>query len=102
MLEQNIKAVKEAENKAEQLIAEAKAEAVKIEESAWEKAKEIRLEAEKEALSAEETVLARATEMGEEHKAEVRKETDKELEAIRAMAKTKESAAVDLVINELI
>ena len=102
MLEENIKAVKEAEIKAEEMLAEARTQAEKIIEASGGRIRDLQIEAENEAKTAEEALLARAEEMGEEHKAGVRAETERELAALRTMAEAKQDQAVDLVIKELI
>ncbi|MDO4477443.1 MAG: hypothetical protein Q4B73_00210 [Lachnospiraceae bacterium] len=101
MIEENIKAVKEAEAKASEMIAAAERQTFEIADKAEAEAKAIEKAGREAAAAAEAEVLAKAGAEGSEKAEAVRAETVRETEAIRAMADQKKDAVIDLIIREL-
>ena len=102
MMEENIRAVKEAEDKAAAILADARAEAVRIAAQAEADAAAILAGAEKEAKDAGDALIASTEAENETMKASLREDGIRDAEALKTMAAAKEEAAIDLVIRELI
>ena len=102
MIEENIRAVKEAEDKAAAILADARAEAVRIAAQAEADAAAILAGAEKEAKEAGDALIASTAAENETMKASLREDGIRDAEALKTMAAAKEEAAIDLVIRELI
>lgn len=102
MMEENIRAVKEAEDKAAAILADARAEAVRIAAQAEADAAAILAGAEKEAKEAGDALIASTEAENETMKASLSEDGIRDAEALKTMAAAKEEAAIDLVIRELI
>ena len=102
VIEDTIKAVKEAEEKAKAMQDAAAKEAAAIAQEAKEKAAAIKQEAEEKALADRKAAIARAEEEGKASQTGAKDETEKEIDALRALAAGKEQAAVDLILKEFL
>lgn len=102
MIEETVRAVKDAESKADQTVTEAKARASDIVRSARAEADQIRDDAQKEAGKKYEERMARARAVGEASLSDADRQMQKEAEDLKAGCVSKEDAAVDRVIQKLL
>jgi vacuolar-type H+-ATPase subunit H len=97
-----VKAVKEAEAGAENIVAEARLKAADLQKQAESDAEAIRSRAAKAAKEAYEARMTEARSIGEKKLAEADSETRKQVEALKAAAAEREGSAVDKVIQTLL
>ena len=102
MIEETIRAVKEAEAQADQIIADARAQAEEIVRSAQDAADAKKAEAKTLAAKRGEDARRDAGEEAKSQLADSAKQAEQEAERIRETASLKESAAVDSVIALLL
>lgn len=102
MIEETVRAVKDAEAKADQTVTEAKARASDILRNARAEADQIRSDAQQEAGRKYEERMARARSEGEASLVEADRQMQKEAEELKAGCVPKEGAAVDSVIRKLL
>ena len=102
MVEETIKAIKETENEADEIIRKADATCTEILEKAAKEAKEIKEQAVVNAKKQAETELLQVKEEGENLKKKACEKTEQETEALKALAQGKEEEAVSAVIKALL
>ena len=100
MVEETIKTIKETENEADEIIADATC--TEILEKAVREAKEIKEQAVANAKKQAEADLLQAKEEGEVLKKQASEKTEQETEALKALAQGKEEEAVSAVIKALL
>ncbi|HBB61123.1 MAG TPA: hypothetical protein DCZ61_04955 [Lachnospiraceae bacterium] len=101
MIQESVKAVKDAEARAEAMIAEAKAKAAEIQKQAGARSEQILKDAEAAAKQEYDGKMAQARADGESRLAEADSEIRKEIDALKAAAAQKEEAAIERVIEKL-
>lgn len=102
MIEETVKAVKEAEAGAENIIAEAKLKAADLQKRAEADVSVIRSDTAKAAQDAYDERMTEARSVGEKKLAEADSETQRQVEALKAAAAEREGSAVDKVIQTLL
>ena len=102
MVEETIKAIKETENEADEIIRKADATCTEILEKAAREAKEIKEQAVANAKKQAETELFQVKEEGETLKKKACEKTEQETEALKALAQGKEEEAVSAVMKALL
>lgn len=102
MVEETIKTIKETENKADEIIRKADTTCTEILENAAKEAKKIKEQAVAEAKQKAEADFLKVREDGENQKAEASKITGQDMEALKALAETKEEEAVAVVMEALL
>lgn len=102
MVQETIRAVKEAEEKAEKKLQETKARCDGILAKAREDAAAAKDEAKKEASGQADAAMRQAQAKGQEILDESLKLAEKEIAALKALAGEKEERAVGVVISELV
>ena len=99
MIDESIRAVKEAEAKGEKMISEAMRNAEEIKEEAEKKAQKIRADAETNSREREKTALLQAEQEGGEIIHTAKQKTDEETKKLTEDAYQKKEAAIDGVMQ---
>ena len=102
MIEEAMKAVKEAETKADDIVRNAHREAEELHSATLQKIREARTAQEAASEKKQEDALAKAKEAGQAEIAAARETAAKEAEALKAVAAEKEESAIQAVISALI
>lgn len=101
MLQETIRAVKDAESKAESILKEAEEKVVALREEAVQEAKLLKEEETKKAREHAAGLLAAAQAKAEGEKGVFDSDTEKEIAELKRMAAEKESHAIEVVISDL-
>ncbi len=102
MVQETIRAVKEAEEQAEKKLQETKAQCDGILKKAKEDAVAAQDAAKKEALGQADAAMGQAQAKGREILDESLRMAEKEIAALKALAAEKEEKAVNVIISELV
>ena len=102
LIEETVKAVKEAEASAKDMIAKAKEEAEEILKDAEKKAEALKTEAAEKAKECRAQRLAAAEEEGEKILRESEEESVRNVEALKLVAGNNEKDAIETVLRKLI
>nr|WP_317283355.1 hypothetical protein [uncultured Sellimonas sp.] len=101
MIQETIRAVKDAEAKAQAILEQADAEAAEILAEAERQADDLKKSAVKEAKEKAQKGLDDLIQQSKAGESAFDEETVKEVEALKAVAKQKEAQAVDMILSNL-
>lgn len=101
MLQETIRAVKDAESKAESILKEADEKVIALREEANQQAKLLKEEETKKARARASEELEAAQARADAEKGVFDSDTEKEIAELKRMAAEKESHAIEVVISEL-